>query len=268
LASASDHDSEEGAGAYLRRIRLTGTIGPDGGEVLAELEDDFHHFEVRLRHDGRTITGLDPAAIRFPWSTCPQAGARLRPLEGAPLSSRSTGHAAVLSPRSNCTHLFDLAGLAMAHAAAGRTRRQYDVRIPEVTGSRRTATLCRDGEPLLRWEVEGREILDPPPYAGQRLRGAGFIEWAESTLDPDEAEAALVLRRALDIGMGRGMDLDPYPNAAAIAEIVGPVCFTFHPDQAGRAARMKGSTWDFAAHPDRLLSGVEENPAAGSRRDA
>jgi hypothetical protein len=250
-----------GPGAYLRRIRLTGNGGRAGGDVLAELEDDFHHFELRLSHDGERVTAVDTAAVRYPWSTCPLAGERLAPLVGAPLTSRSSGHAATLSPRSNCTHLFDLAGLAVAHAAAGRGRRQYDVRIPEVTGQRRIAFLERDGAPLLRWEVEARQIVDPPPYAGRRLRGSGFIEWAESTLDADEAEAALVLRRALDIGMGRGMDLDPYPNAAAIAELVGAVCFTFHPDQARLGARMKGSTWDFAGHPDLLLSGVSENPA-------
>ena len=245
--------------AYRRRIRLTAS----GHEVLAELEDDFHHFEVRLGHDGERVTTIEASAIRYPWSTCPQAGARLEPMRGMPLTTRSTGHAQTVSPRSNCTHMFDLAGLAVAHAAAGRIRRQYDVRIPDREGSRTTATLERDGELFLRWQVAGREIVDPPPYAGQRLRGARFIEWAEGNLDPDEAEAALVLRRALDIGMGRGMDLDPYPNAAAIAEMVGPVCFTFHPDRARLGARMKGSTWDFAGHPELLLSGVSENPDPG-----
>ena len=41
-------------------------------------------------------------------------------------------------PRLNCTHMFDLAGLAVAHAArqaitdigGGAERRQYDVEIP------------------------------------------------------------------------------------------------------------------------------------------
>jgi hypothetical protein len=246
--------------AYHRRIRLTAA----GSEVVAEMEDDFHHFEVRLGHDGQRVTEIHSAAIRYPWSTCPLAGERLEPLKGMRLSARSTAHAQVVSPRSNCTHLFDLAGLAIAHAAARRARRQYDIRIPDRQGNRTTATLHRDGELFLRWEVAGREIIDPPPYAGQRLRGARFIEWAESQLEPEEAEGALVLRRALDIGMGRGMDLDPYPNAAAIAEMVGPVCFTFHPDQARLGTRMKGTTWDFAAHPELLLSGITENPAPAS----
>jgi DUF2889 family protein len=256
MTSVSQTEASPG-GAYLRRIRLTA----EGGEVLAELEDDFHHFEVRLRHDGQRVTGIRSAAIRYPWSTCPLAGERLEALEGMRLSPRSTAHAAVASPRSNCTHLFDLAGLAIAHAAAQRSVRQYDIRIPDRQGNRTTATLHRNAELVLRWEVAGREIIDPPPYAGQRLRGARFIEWAESQLEPDEAEGALVLRRALDIGMGRGMDLDPYPNAAAIAEMVGPVCFTFHPDQASHGTRMKGTTWDFASNPELLLSGLAENPA-------
>jgi len=51
--------------AYLRRIRLTAARS----EVVAEMEDDFHHFEVRLGHDGQRVTEIHSAAIRYPWST-------------------------------------------------------------------------------------------------------------------------------------------------------------------------------------------------------
>ena len=237
--------------AFLRRIRLTS----DGREVLAELEDDFHHFEVRLGHDGAEVTAISGAAVRYPWSTCAEASSALARMVGMALSRRSTAHAAVVSPRANCTHLFDLAGLAVAHAAAGRQRRQYDARVPDRVDGRTRATLHRDGALVLEWDVAGRAILGPPPFDGQRLRGSGFITWAEGELDEDQAEAALVLRRALDIGMGRGMDLDPVPNAQAIAEMVGPVCFSFQPERAPVALRMKGTTWDFAQHPERLLGG-------------
>ena len=47
----------------------------------------------------------------------------------------------------------------------------------------------------------------PSRYASAPWRG-GFLRWADETFDPDEAEAVIVLRRACDIGMGRGMDLD------------------------------------------------------------
>ena len=52
------------------------------------------------------------------------------------------------------------------------------------------ATLARDGEPRLEWWVEGDAILRPAPFVGVRLH-ARFMTWAERTLAPEEAEAAL-----------------------------------------------------------------------------
>ena len=48
-------------GAYRRRIRLV-ALGPEA--VWGGLEDDFHHFEVTLRHDGRHVTALLTRTIR------------------------------------------------------------------------------------------------------------------------------------------------------------------------------------------------------------
>ena len=41
------------------------------------------------------------------------------------------------------------------------------------------------------------------------------MRWADATLPEDDAECAIALRRACDIGMGRGMDLDGVPVADA-----------------------------------------------------
>ena len=43
--------------------------------VWGGLEDDFHHFEVTLHHDGAHVTGIEMHAVRWPWATCPDAGA-------------------------------------------------------------------------------------------------------------------------------------------------------------------------------------------------
>src|SRR4051812_10658198 len=91
-------------GSYRRRIRMR-TVDP--GAVEAALEDDFHCFSVVVRHDGRVVTAIAPEPGRWPWSTCPAAGAQLDQLVGMELSPRCTAVARVADPRWQCTHQFD-----------------------------------------------------------------------------------------------------------------------------------------------------------------
>jgi hypothetical protein len=128
-------------GAYERRIELV-TVSPR--EVEGELVDDFHHFRVSIAHDGTRVTGIDGEAVRHPWTTCPDALGPLRSLEGAPLTTSAVELGDHGDPRSTCTHWFDLTGLAIAHAAAGRDRRRYDVVVPDRDAElRTTATVAR-----------------------------------------------------------------------------------------------------------------------------
>ncbi|MGZ4804615.1 MAG: DUF2889 domain-containing protein, partial [Acidimicrobiia bacterium] len=112
---------------YRRRIRL---LRRDAGSVWGGLEDDFHHFEVTLHHDGGHVTALEMEALRWPWATCPDAGRSLQALVGMALSDRCTAVASVTDPRMNCTHQFDLAGLCVSHAVRGAESRQYDIELP------------------------------------------------------------------------------------------------------------------------------------------
>ncbi|MEY2476172.1 MAG: hypothetical protein QOG87_1487 [Actinomycetota bacterium] len=236
---------------YRRRIELR---APDGRTVVADLEDDFHRFRLTFSHDGTVITGLDGEAIRYPWATCPEAEARLRALVGTPLADRCTAVAQHDDPKQNCTHLFDLAGLCSTHALAGRKTRRYDAYVPEAVERRTRPVLWRDGEAVLDWDVEKRTVVDgTPPFAGISLTG-GFVRWADDTLDPEMAEAAIVLRRAWDIARARGRDLDVMVDARPLAELLPGACFTMQPDIAARAARMTGTARDFAARPDLLLA--------------
>jgi hypothetical protein len=250
------------AGPYRRRIRLAAL---DPHTVWGGLEDDFHHFQVTLRHDGTRVTQVDMHAVRWPWRTCPDAGARLHELEGMALSHRSTAVASVSDPKWACTHQFDLAGLCVAHAARGTGERRYDVELPPEVDGTTTPRLWRDGVLLLEWELgpvggEWRGIVSPPSFAEAPWRG-GFMRWADATLPPEEAEAAIVLRRACDIGMGRGMDLEAYDCAIGLAEIMTGVCYSMQPEIMPVAFRNRGSIRDFAAHPDALLRGQPERDA-------
>jgi hypothetical protein len=238
-------------GPFRRRIR---TVAADDGVVEGGLEDDFHHFEITLRHDGERVTSVESRSRRWPWSTCPAAAANLRPVEGMPLSTRCTAIAEVADPRMNCTHQFDLTGLCVSHAARGNERRQYDAELPPAVDGITRPRLWRDGELVLAWTLSTsvRGLVDSPPYDEAPWRG-GFFRWADDTLDPDAAEAAIVLRRACEIGMGRGMDLEAVDSAEELGPMMGAVCYTMQPSVMPVAFRNRGSIRDFARHPDALL---------------
>ena len=243
------------SGSYRRRLRMVITA-PD--TVEGGLEDDFHHFMVTLRHDGERVTSAEARAVRWPWTTCPDAAAPLRAIEGMLLSPRCLSVGDHADPRLNCTHMFDLAGLAVAHAARGGdvgTTRQYDVEIPygPQASGQRVVRLARDGEPWLEWTLAQRGIASPPPYSEQSWRG-GFLRWADRTLDVEDAEAAIVLRRACDIGMGRGMDLDAVDRADELEPLMAGVCYTMQPGPIRVSLRNKGTIRDFDAEPDALLA--------------
>jgi hypothetical protein len=226
--------------------------------VEAGLEDDFHHFTARLEHDGALVTSVDARAHRWPWTTCPDAAGPLHALEGMELSPRCLAVGTHADPKQNCTHMFDLAGLAVAHAARGGpvgTTRQYDIEIPAAaqSGSPTKVRCWRDEQLVHEWTLEGRSCVSPEPFAGAPWRG-GFLRWADETLDVDLAESAIVLRRACDIGMGRGMDLDAVDRADEMEALMLGVCYTMQPPQIRVALRNKGTVRDFDADPEEMLA--------------
>lgn len=242
-----------GEGVFRRRFVLTARPG----HVVADMEDDFHRFHVELEHDGQRVLEISGDARRYPWTECTGATLPLRKLRGMPLSTSPTAAGHYTNPRENCTHLFDVATLAITHAAAGRDRRQYDIEIPDRHEGRTRAALRRDRELVLDWEVEGVRIASPKPYAGVKLRGRHFVDWVESHLDPEGAEAALALRRACFIAMGRARNLDEAPDATVYMTLAAGSCHTFTPGIAEHATRMQGTSLDFTRAPERLLADLE-----------
>lgn len=244
---------DRAADAYRRRIRVT-TVAP--GVVVSELEDDFHHFVVTLRHADGRVAEVTCESRRWPWSTCPGAAASLTRLAGMPLARRFTAAGRWADPKLSCTHQFDTACHAITHAAWGRRQRQYDVEVPvrdPATGATRVR-LWVDGAQRLEWALAWGGIVDPaPPFDAAPWRG-GFMRWADETLPADDAECAIVLRRASDIGMGRGMDLDSIPVATELPASMAGICHTMQPGVVELAVRHVGSIRDFAATPERLLA--------------
>jgi hypothetical protein len=246
-------DFDLDADAYRRRIHVV-TVEP--GVVESDLQDDFHHFVITLRHDGERVESVEARSERWPWSTCPDAAVPLRDLAGMPLSRRFTAAGKWTDPKQNCTHQFDAACHAITHAAAQRAERVYDVEVP-LRDPDTGASRCRlwvDGVPALAWEVQWDGIVDAEePFDVAPWKG-GFMRWADEMLPEDEAERAITLRRACDIGMGRGMDLDNIPVASQLPQMMAGVCHTMQPGVVEVAMRHVGSIRDFARDPDRLRS--------------
>jgi Protein of unknown function (DUF2889) len=226
------------------RFQRSIVLDADAQSVLAVLEDDFHHFRVTLEHSRGVVTGIRHTTIRYPWSLCPTAGNQLQALVGTPLKCELRAALAQGDIRMNCTHLFDLACLAATAVARGIARRRYDMAVEMLNPAQRTATLARDDGFQLAWKIQGSEIADPVPFAGIGLK-RGFVDWAADTLALDEAEAAILLRRAVFVSGGLRRDLDEVQNAAEGARTIGG-CFVMREGIAERAFRMKGSTRDYS----------------------
>jgi len=237
-------DCSRAAGVLRRAIALVAYPG----EVRAAVEDDYHHFRIRLFHDARAVTRVESEGLRIPWSACAFAGDDWSKVLGAPIHERSSAIASHAEMRHFCTHMFELAGLAIALAADGAPRRAYEMAVPY--GGRRSeaARLWRDGELTLTWETDGVTILGPEPYGG-RLVGPGFAAWAQTALPVAEGEAALVLRRAVVISSGRTTNLDARAHSHG-----GGGCYTTQPERATAALRVVGSTEDFEHRPQALLA--------------
>lgn len=244
-----------GQGSYRRCILLEA----DAGRVTAELADDFHHFGVRLDSEGGRVSHVEGEDVRVPWTTCPGALAPLQALRGAALSTSFIEVSRYSDPKAQCTHLYDLACLAICHAArqarGGAATRRYDIVLPDRRSSATRPVLSRDGEVLLEWSILGQQIDEarPAAFAGLSLGGTGFHRFVRRELDEDLAEATLVLRRAIFIGLGRRYDFDQMPTARAFEPIVGSACHTFDPSRIDQAERIVGSVRDFHDRPEDIL---------------
>ena len=223
---------------FRRRFRVT----PGRGWVRSEVEDDYHHMTVILRHEAGTVTEIEPSMHRAPWTTCPGAPAQLRQtFVGVALSA----FAARGEKTANCTHLHDLAVLAAAHAADS-DELVYDILVSDPIEGRRQVELRRNGERLLGWVDQDNRIIEPAELAGQGLFD-NLRPWLDS-LDPPRQEAARLMRWGAILAHGRVIPLERQSDASRMP----PNCYTFQPQRKAEARRV-GEIRDFSQGPAQPL---------------
>jgi hypothetical protein len=159
------------------------------------------------------------------------------------------------SQLSHCTHQYDLALLAAAHAAESDPI-LFSMLVEDSNGAPRFAELRRNGETSLVWRLDGDTILPPSPQQGLNLRR--LREWLPE-LDASGQEAAKVLRRAVFISGGRRLDLVRTSSADKMNHRMGG-CYVYQPERAS-LARLTSTARDFSSGEDAPLA--EGAAAAG-----
>jgi hypothetical protein len=230
---------------HLRRV-ITFRASP--GRVDAVVEDNVHEFAVTLGHDGKTVTEVKAEAIRFPWTTCPMGVERLKNLIGAPLAGATRGQ---IDPVQQCTHMLDLARLAMAQAGRGGDR-VYELEFCLEPGtSARLGEIRRDGALLFTWRDVDDHITTPGPFEGHATTVRS--EWSEAVLaDPDLLEAAMIMRRGLLVFRGR-IRLGVVIDRASDQPYMAGACLTYQPERMAVAVRPAGFG-DFGFKPPKVVT--------------
>jgi len=205
-----------------------------------------------LRHDGERVTAIEPVAVRHPFTTCPEAACSLQGLVGQPLDG-TLDTRRLLEPRVSCTHLTDMAGLAVAHAGDDALTRLYDIAVDDERAGLARARIACDGVPVHDWTIARHAIVEPGVLAGRPMM-QGFHAWARTTFPDLTLEAALMLQRGYFVAQSRRYTTTPEREHPAISDgLPDGVCYSYSTPAVERARRIEGSKRDFTSDPDALL---------------
>lgn len=251
LSGSNRHyeNPDYGTGVFRRRIRLSGSPGA----LLGELEDCSHGFRVTVLHDGQRITDVRGEGLRIPLNTCAGAVEPIKALVGIAIDTDPAQVNAQVNPRANCTHLYDLSVLAIAHCARGNSVRQYDVVIPDETDAPTDACVYIDDRLALQWGLWQWDIKYPEQFVGKPMH-RGFAQWVNATLKGEEKEAAFILQKGYLVAQARRYDMDRTAGDRAIHDTaMQGVCYSYSPGVVEHAYRLKRTVRDFTDAPEELL---------------
>lgn len=238
-----------GSGVFRRRLH----IAAEPGHVRVELEDCNHAFRLTLRHDGVCVTAVEPEAIRHPFTTCPEALAVIARVVGHSLDADAQALRQRLVPGDNCTHLFDMTVLALAHVGDIGLRRDYDIAVDDEREGMTFARIACDGAWVHQWQVR-RHVIEEPAVLSGRPVMRGFFAWAAEAFEGMPLEAAMALQRGYFVAQARrSISLPIEQHPAAGDGMPDGVCYSYNAGVVQRALRIHGSVRDYSAGPEGLL---------------
>ncbi|MFM6931975.1 MAG: DUF2889 domain-containing protein [Novosphingobium sp.] len=221
---------------FRRRFAVT----PSPRAVTAALEDDIHRMAVTVHHDGEKVVRVEADMARHPWDMCPGAVAKVE----ADFTGRWLAPSdRTIDKKANCTHLFDLAELALRHAGNAAPT-LYEVLVSDPVDGCVTAVLRRDGQERLRWLLHDDMMLAPHPAQGLPL--IGLRSWI-ATLPEDQKFEARMLQWASLVAHGRLMPWEPDTEFRALPGS----CFASQPGRHEKCQRI-GERIDFSKPGARL----------------
>lgn len=221
---------------FRRRFAVT----PSPRSVTSELEDDVHRMAVTLHHDGESVTRVEAKMERHPWDLCPGAVARLiSDLTGRPLALQNR----IIDKKANCTHLFDMAELALRHVHDAAPS-LYEMLVSDPVDGIVTAVLRRDGMERLRWHLKDDCFLEPHPAQGLTL--LGLRPWIAALPREDQNEARMLQWASL-VAHSRHI---PWEVQTTLRALPGS-CFASQPGRHEKCQRI-GERIDFSKPGARL----------------
>ncbi len=241
-------DSNYGRGVFRRRLRL----GVAARETRVDLEDGNHAFRLVLRHDGERITAIEPTYVRHPFTTCPGSARFLTDLVGRPLDDNPEERR-LPERRHSCTHVTDMARLALDHVRDAGLRRLYDIEVDDECEGRSSTRITCDGQLVHEWIISRQAIVGPEELAGRPMM-QGFHAWVRQEFTDLALEAAIALQRGWFVGQTRRYIMTPVRDHPATGDgMPDGVCYSYSEPVVRNAERIEGSKRDFTHDADALL---------------
>jgi hypothetical protein len=225
-----------GDGVFVRSLAIR-RVSP--GKISLAMEDPVHAFTIEFEHTDDVVKSVDVTWVRSPFSSCGGASNALTAMVGCKLEDNVFDVARYTEASHQCTHLHDMLCLAVTHAYERRPDYRYDLVVPDSVRGTQVATLSRDGQVLLHFEVEDyRRVIEPEACRGLDVR-KGFMSWVRANVPGAQQEHYVMMQRGLFVARSQQVDLESLVGQRALP--FGPpvgVCFGSQPKRYGDAMRV------------------------------
>ena len=242
-------NSAYGQGIYRRRTLLS----RKPGAIEVVMEDCSHAMKLLMQHQAGNITDLQGEVIRAPVTSCRGAPGQLTDLIGLPLSDNADIYRQHSPQHHHCTHLYDMALLAIEFAQREEELQQFDVAVGDEVDGAIDGKIFLNHRLIHHWVVRQGKLAEPTEFAGQSAF-KGFAHWAKSQFSGDALLCAFGLQRGLMVANARRWDMAALAGEPADTFCPPPgACYSYSKGREKTALRTANPVRDFSDTPEQLL---------------